>query len=511
MPIKQLQSDDPGLPRAGVIRLGYKVKKCKACNRVSKAKLDTCQNCGKSIKDYPSYPVEANHFVLDDAPGVADVIKETEPVELKIFFPFDDVNLVFPNFMQFWQASSLVCRGDGEQILYAIETSTGRVKVRDGIALNDFIESREEIKAGQVMPCPGPDRNRYPKCQNCKPNAMLIVLLRDVPRLAYWQISTTSIHNIVDLTKQLNMIKATIGHLTGTERLTGVPFILKRVKRTISVPKGKDSGRQRVEKWFIQLEIEPDWVMRMMTAQRRLADPMARFALGPGTQQPTQPAIDIIDPGQVAPKALSGFADPPEWEPYPAEDIDFEEEPEEPAPVAAPEPVPAPATEPKPEPAQPANGKAKKERPLAPADIYDGLHRRAGDDDGKPATKAQMGLVASKLEECFAPGDGKGKRLTVLNYLWGIESAKELTFKQAKVTLDWLLSGETDSGGDHRLHPAAPEEAKQVYHEAMKAAGQMEMPAVEPEPEQLPEQSGLFNDNELDEWFPRGGGAAYQD
>lgn len=458
MPIKQLQSDDPGLPRAGVIRLGYKVKKCQGCNRVNKAKFDTCQNCGKSIKDRPSYPVEANHFVLDDAPGVIEAIGETEPTELKIFFPFDDQNLVFPNFMQFWQASSLVCRGDGEQILYAIETTTGRVKVRDGIALNDFTEGREEIKAGQVMPCPGPERNRYPKCQNCKPNAMLIVLLRDVPRLAYWQISTTSIHNIVDLIKQLNMVKTTIGHLTGTARLTGVPFILKRVKRTVSVPKSNGQGRQRVEKWFVQLEIEPDWVMSMIAAQRRLADPMARFALAPGVIQQAQPAIDILEPEPSSPKA-TGFADPPQWEPYPAEEVEFEEEPEPPAP---PEP-----------PAQPQTNGKKKERPLAPTDLYDGLHRRAGNDDGKEATRAQIGLVSDKLEECFAPDkDAKVKRLTILHFLWNVESAKELTFKQAKVTLDWLLADDgKGSDGDYPLHPAAPEEAKRVYAEAMKAAG----------------------------------------
>ncbi len=492
MPIKQLQTDDPGLPRAGVIRLGYKVKKCQGCNRVNRAKFDTCQNCGKSIKDRPSYPTEANHFVLDDAPGVAEAIGETEPTELKIFFPFDDANLVFPNFMQFWQASSLVCRGDGEQILYAIETTTGRVKVRDGIALNDFTEGREEIKAGQTMPCPGPERNRYPKCQNCKPNAMLIVLLRDVPRLAYWQISTTSIHNIVDLTKQLNMVKTTIGHLTATPRLTGVPFILKRVKRTVSVPKGKDAGRQRVEKWFIQLEIEPDWVMSMIAAQRRLADPMARFALGPGAIQPAQPTIDILEPEPTAPKA-GGFADPPQWEPYPAEEAEFEEEPE---------PGPPPP---------PTNGKTKKERPLDPADVHAGLHRKTEGDDDKAATKAQIGLVSSKLEECFAPDkDAKLKRLTVLRYLWNVESAKDLTFSQAKSTLDWLLSGETDSSGDHPLHPAAPEEAKRVYAEAMKAAGHAELPL----PDEGPEADGqlsLLGESELDEYFPRGSGAAYQD
>lgn len=308
MPIKGLQTDQPGLPRAGIIRLGYR--------KIS-------EKTGKE------YPVEADHFVLTDAPGLAEALGTDRPTELEIFFPFDDINLVFPAYMQHWIASALVCRGDGEQIIYAINPQTGQATVRDGVALVDHIEGKQTYKAGAAMACPGTDRNLYPKCEKCKPNAMLIVLLRNVPRLAYYQIATTSIHNIVELTQQLNTCLDNLENITGQRRLTGVPFILKRITREISAPKtdraGNPTGRQRVKKHLLSLEIDPDWVMRMFKAQRQLADPMARFAIPATVPEARQ---EIIEPEPAPQRAPFGFAEPPAWEP-PIEEPEFKEVPEE--------------------------------------------------------------------------------------------------------------------------------------------------------------------------------------
>ena len=530
MPIKGLKRDERSVPRAGIIRLGFKTRYCQ--NQQCKYKLafnepdvTICPKCKSEMSKQTT--AEASHFVLKDAPGVAEALGTETPNELKIYFPFDDIDRNFPTYRTLFSSTSMTCQGDGQHILHAINPQTGQTTVKDGVCIVPFVERLADNKtvvthqAGEKMPCPALGEPAiYAKCAHCSNRGILLVMLQAVPRMAYFQISTGSIVNLQELPQQMLNIQELIYELTGKRKLAGVPFVLRRVLRSMSPIKrdrqGNPQGRVRTDKYVLQLEIEPEYMLSLIRAQRRLVDPMALYQLSPG-----QPQNDIVDSPAV-------ISEPPQWEAYPTDEGDFfEEEPgviePEAVPVAAPEPVPAPATEPKPEPAQPANGKAKKERPLAPADLYDGLRRRAEGDDGKPATKPQQGLVASKLEECFAPDkDAKGKRLTVLHFLWGIESAKDLTFKQAKVTLDWLLSGEADSGGDYRLHPAAPTEAKQVYHEAMKAAGQMEMPAVEPgeekplpewlqEPEEGSSQLGMFGDSELDEWFPRGGGAAYQD
>jgi len=286
--IKGLQTDRPGLPRAGIIRLGYK---------------KTVNKGGRDV----SYPVEADHFVLTDAPGVVEALGQDKPTELNIYFPFDLVDLVFPSYMQHWIAGGLVCRGDGEHIIYAIDPTTGKQTVRDGLALVNHREGKQDYTAGCVMACPGVGRDLYPKCIQCKPNAMLIVLLRDVPRLAYYQIATTSIHNIVELTQQLNTCLDNLEKITGKRRLTGVPFILKRIARDISVPKPNGEGRMRTKKYLLQLEIDSEWVMNLFAAQRQLADPM-RLSL-PAPTPPEMPAPPVDSAQNIEPPLWDAPAD----------------------------------------------------------------------------------------------------------------------------------------------------------------------------------------------------------
>lgn len=300
MAIKDIQKKDkPGLSRAGVIRLGYKVKKCKKCKTANLAGLTKCHKCGNA--DFgPEYPTPADHFVLTDAPGVTEAIGTPKPKELRIYFPFNEIEQVFPAFHQYWVASALVCRGDGEHILYGIDPQKGDVIVRDGQALREFESSAPsgnvKFRPGDSVVCPGLSHHLYKKCEHCKPNAMLIVLLRDVPRLAYWQIATTSIHNIVRLTEQLTYIQQTIG------RLQGVPFILKLKPEKISVPKSGGNGRMRTEKYLLSLEVDPEWVNRLMLAQSELSDPMRLAAEVPDED-------DVID---VEPQSHPRRQSPPD-------------------------------------------------------------------------------------------------------------------------------------------------------------------------------------------------------
>jgi hypothetical protein len=317
MPIKDLQKNKPGLTRAGIIRLGYKVKKCKECKTINLAANQTCQKCGKSSwpkrkqgNEYVevTFPKAADHFVLTDAPGVAAAVGTDKPVDLRIYLPFDDIDSNFPAYHQYWVASALVCRGDGESIQYAINPQTGKIIVRDGVAIDDFESSTPDsgkmsFRPGDRIECPGMSHHLYTKCQMCKPNAMLIVLLRDIPRLAYYQVATTSIHNIVNLTEQMTYIKQTIG------RLQGVPFILKLRPQKISVPT-QDGKRQRVEKYLMSLEVDPEWVKKLMDTQDRLADP-AHILIAESVEDDG----DVIDlePEQPVNDNAPQFGEPPVW------------------------------------------------------------------------------------------------------------------------------------------------------------------------------------------------------
>lgn len=461
MAIKGLQTNQPGLARAGIIRLGYKAKKCQKCGAVIEASITPCPNC-KTGNFGKEFPKEAPHFVLSDAPGLAEALGTETPTELKIFFPFDEIDQIFPAFMQNWISSSLICRGDGEQILYAIELTTGKATIRDGHAIDNFQEGQRQYKAGQFMACPGLSRDLYPKCEKCKPNAMLLVLMRDVPRLAYYQISTTSIHNIKNLTEQLNTVRQTIQDLTGSPRLTGVPFILRRVKRNISTPGGRDGKRQRVEKWFVELEIEPEWMMKMFKAQLQLADPLRRLAI-PATVEP-----EII---QTPVPAVSGYAEPPVWEPR--GDDEIEEATWETVEV---EEVPEPP-------------KANGTRPfLAPTKLREILQKKVDnsalrDSETKepfPINYHSFGertaqIVASRFQAAFDIHEGLPEKpeamyKTCLNWLTGYTSAKDISAAWADALLDWLVNGNKTDKFKAAIVAPAMAEALAIYDLAIQEA-----------------------------------------
>jgi hypothetical protein len=471
MPIKDLQSNEEGLARAGVIRLGFKAKRCK-CGEIIEASAAKCPKC-KRAEFGKEFPTEAPYFVLSDAPGVVEALKTDKPTSLNIYFPFDTVDENFPAFMQSWISSSLVCRGDSEKILHAIELVTGKPTVKDGLALRDFTEERKEYAAGEFMPCPGLERNLYKKCERCKPNAMLLVILRDVPRLAYWQISTTSIHNIRNLTKQLNYVRNVVNDLTGSPKLSGVPFILNRVKRMVSVPKtdrdGKANGRQRVEKWFIELEIDPDWIRRMLQGLRRLADPMQRFMI-PATVAPTSEIVTEAAP-------IDSY-EPLVWEPR------YDDEPEE-IEEATWEPTeePAPATTPEP----PANGKPKAEspRPYAPNEVSQkiytfinkGNYRDKDTQEWLPIElhalgKKTVNILSAILERAFVgdmPESKEAMRHTILYWLFGVMSTKGLTAAQANALIVWLTGKETVDFNTP-VNSFVPAEARAIYDLAIQEA-----------------------------------------
>ncbi len=141
----------------------------------------------------------------------------------------------------------------------------------------------------------------YARCRECRPNALLIVLIREVPRLAYYQIATKSIHNIVNLTGQMRWVKENVG------KLQGVPFILERRPDKISTP-GKN-GRVRREKYLLHLEPDPEWVKAMLSEMHRRALPGAAQEVAAIPAQ----AGEVVD-----------LDDAPLWEPV--EHVDEEDE-----------------------------------------------------------------------------------------------------------------------------------------------------------------------------------------
>jgi hypothetical protein len=145
-----------------------------------------------------------------------------------------------------------------------------------------------------------------------------------------------------------------------------------------------------------------------------------------------------------------------DYEPTPAEEMDIIEGEVRDAPQSPPEPK-------------------KVERPLPPEKLKVFMGKKVELYANAKANEKQTSLATGMLETCFA-GNEKSDDLrhSVLAYLFGITSSKELWPSQVLALLDWLKP-EKDSGGAYKPDPMAANEAQAVVGARMKELGQEEV------------------------------------
>jgi len=272
MPLRDRDRTQPRrLVRLGIIRLGFKKKSSQGVE----------------------YPVQADHFVLTDAPEIATLYGD-QPRELDVILPFPDVQRNFDAAYTVWAGGVLVCRGDGEYVEYAtpnkvetkkkgnrtynsVHNAPGDTLVSNGVAQVDFAWNGEEFKIGDHVPCPGAAGNLYPHCAACKVSAILKVMMArpELFRMGYYQIATGSGRNYDTLLGTLELISSSAGHVNG------IPFKLRMVKEQTTY---RDNGqRKTTEKWFLQLEPEPTFTRQLYSQQaaRALGAPAPQLEAGP--------------------------------------------------------------------------------------------------------------------------------------------------------------------------------------------------------------------------------------
>jgi hypothetical protein len=106
-----------------------------------------------------------------------------------------------------------------------------------------------------------------------------MVWVPELQRAGVILVTTTSIHDIIELNGNLEAAQALRGDLRG------IPFILRRSPRKISTPNG-DGKRRRMEKWLLSIEPAPDWVRLQLAAAQRAALPSVEV------KQLTAPQVD---------------------------------------------------------------------------------------------------------------------------------------------------------------------------------------------------------------------------
>ena len=92
-------------------------------------------------------------------------------------------------------------------------------------------------------------------------------------------------------------------------------------------------------------------------------------------------------------------------------------------------------------------------------------------------TEGHVKSIVDKLQACFAgQTDADLKRHSVTGWLIGKESVKDFVEAEYFALLDWLVPKEHREYGTWDLHPAAYAEAAAILKEALKDAGQEELP-----------------------------------
>lgn len=347
-----------------------------------------------------------------------------QPTEINILFPFNEIERNFEAWRETYGAGALLHRCNGEQVLYEIDPRTGEKLVING----------EPFKT-----CDG---------KVCKPVGRMKVIIPELARLAYLVVHTTSIHDIINLSRQLEALRMMNGG-----RLAGIPLKLRRRPVKISTPSGENGKRARREKWLLSVEADPEWVKASLIELKRAALPGNGLELvpyaGPLQAQVTEGPEwddDVVVAGEEE-----------EAQPHPPVDVEMQQAPLDESAVVE-KPAAQQATD---------NGR-NRTRPYDPELTRKKLLVNMGKHEGEKASKTQRGLVVATLNLCFAgEPNADERRHVVLACLFGKESAGDLSDAEVLALLDWLKPAQ-DSGGAWEPDSMAAKEARRIVDETVK-------------------------------------------
>ena len=216
MPIKQLSSIRR-LPRAGIIRLGIRVKTGKKCKCGGKNK--SCLSCLGT--GFIKRPKETNYFVC---PLKVQEVYGPEPKKLKILIPVEDEEIFFKQYYYSYGKGFLLCKGDGEDAVYW-----------------DFEKGDYQTRK---CPCEKLEQGK------CSQTGILQFILPEVEESAgVWQITTHSRNSIIDINSGIDYIRGITG------RIAFIPLWL--IREEIQTQKmDKTGGAIKGRHWTMKFSLD---------------------------------------------------------------------------------------------------------------------------------------------------------------------------------------------------------------------------------------------------------------
>lgn len=244
---------------------------------------------GKMGREQPFFRVDFDE--RDTASRDAfDKIYGKQPTILHVVVAFNEKERFWDAWLEAYTASMLVARSDGEKFVYWMLDGSQAVS-RDGFALRDIkkpvyvLQDKKpvqvgeiDVKTGEVVPyfdgmIVGKDKKGG--YIFCKQVGRLQVVMPELGKFGYLMCKTGSKNDIANIDAQLDGIISFCKDVNGG-RVAGVPLLLVRKPKKISVPDTSNPGeRMKVTKHLIELQIDMEWIMRANAARRSLAMPGA--------------------------------------------------------------------------------------------------------------------------------------------------------------------------------------------------------------------------------------------
>jgi hypothetical protein len=288
---------------------------------------------GRIRKGAPKEPnkpgVDLNYFrvIFDeeevDAAQLFNHVYGDEPSELNIRLPFNKADDVWDAWMEAYLAGGQVHRCNGDEVWFHIDPLTGEKKVLEGKAVTSdadvFCQCRDGQPVAQYKNVKGKLTDLF-----SAPVGRLKVIIPELRRFAFLTLTTTSQHDIANITAQLAGLQGIHG------KIAWIPLKLRRRPKSISVPM-QGGKRQRMEKWLVSVEADPDWVDAKLIAAEFEATPSIEMLEGNFKELPAPEAENIPTHDEITPFQ-------PEAQDHP--DLEDEIAQDKPAPKQEPKPTP---------------------------------------------------------------------------------------------------------------------------------------------------------------------------
>ncbi|MBV5322579.1 MAG: hypothetical protein JZU60_01940 [Ilumatobacteraceae bacterium] len=344
-------------------------------------------------------------------------------------------------------AGRMVAKADDDHYLMLRDPLNGTYLVQNGEPYTEFHHGQDVTyeKNGKKMVLP------------IRTVGRLRLFVPELERMVFITLKTTSYYDRLNIDAHLSAIQFLANTLNGGNA-AGIPFFVYRREQEICWNK-PDGSAQRIKKWLVNVEADPDWV-------KAATSRMANFALtGEIMTRALLPVGDTIS-GQASPDESdedTAQLDPPEANDIvDAECSDVRAEQEQPLPLdwqaakAAKE-----AEAPLVRPYSPDVFRAKFATLAAALELNNHLEN---------VGEYQQRIVASALDGIF--NGEKTMRYEVCNWLTGHSSTKDMSKAQVKAIMN--VMGVTDFNQAPTVN--AMTEFRQAHAAALVASGQAKLP-----------------------------------